>query len=72
MSLKKTRAFLEYYAKAAKGVPAGVQAEEALEELAKVELMAKRLNDAGYVDTMLEERRFDSGNTLRAIAENAP
>lgn len=59
MSLKKTRAFLEYYAKAAKGVPAGSQAEEALEELTAI-------RDAAKTETQLEEENKAPSKAVRS------
>lgn len=70
MSTKAIRKALERLATLEDGSTPEVL--QALLEVERIELMAKRLNDAGYVDTMLEERRFESGNTLRSIAEGAP
>lgn len=69
MSLKKTREFLEYYAKHAAGVPAGQMASEALEELAAVERACRTLETESIVDGVYDVRdraaedRSFTGNT---------
>lgn len=79
MTTKRIRAFLEYYAKAAKGVPAGKDAEEALRDLEVIEQAAKALSDSGdvdHVDAVISQEamcRHDAALGLMAsIAKEAP
>lgn len=71
-----TKHILDLLTAVASGTPLSEEAQEvarrALEELAAIHLLAKRLDDAGFTGQLRSERRHQSADLLESIAKDAP